>query len=123
MDMNVYQWLCLAGIPSIITLIITRIITKRLNKAEKTADVAEKTSNAIAMGVQALLKDRLLQGYKFYLNQGWADMHDRENLENVYKQYHALRGNGDMNDLRRTFKHLPMFEGGPVTEVADDENE
>ena len=123
MDMNVYQWLCLAGIPSVITLIITRIITKRLNKAEKTADVAEKTANAIAMGVQALLKDRLLQGYKFYLNQGWADMHDRENLENVYKQYHALKGNGDMNDLRRTFKHLPMFEGGPVTEVADDENE
>ena len=110
--MNVYQWLCVAGIPSVITLIITRVITKRLNAAENKAEVAQKRSDAIALGIQALLRDRLLQGYRHYQEKGWADYDDRANLENVWRQYHALGGNGGMNDLRRTFRHLPMAKDG-----------
>lgn len=119
--MSIYQWLCVAGIPSVITLIITRVITKRLTKAEKAADEARIKSDAIALGIQALLRDRLLTGYKGYIAQGWADYNDRSNLENVYKQYKALEGNGDMKDLRRTFRHLPQTAGGPPTEVSSEE--
>ena len=119
--MQLYQWLCLLGAQSVITLILTRFITKRLNAAEKTAEEAKERSDAIANGIQALLRDRLLSGYRYYINQkGWADPDDRSNLENVYKQYKALRGNGDMRDLRRTFRHLPTVHGGPPTEVAED---
>ena len=114
--MNVYQWLCVAGIPSAITLIITRVITKRLNAAESKADEAQRRSDAIALGIQALLRDRLLQGYRHYQEKGWADYEDRANLENVWRQYHALGGNGDMNDLRNTFRHLPMAPGGTPVE-------
>ena len=110
--MNIYQWLCVAGIPSVITLIITRVITKRLNAAESKAEETQKRSDAIALGIQALLRDRLLQGYKHYQEKGWADYEDRANLENVWKQYHALGGNGDMNDLRNSFRHLPTVKGG-----------
>ena len=119
--MNIYQWLCVAGIPSAITLIIPRVITKRLNRAESSAVETRHRSDAIALGVRALLQDRLLSGYRYYQEKGWADYEDRANLENVWKQYHALGGNGDMNDLRRTFRHLPVSEGGPSTEVSDDE--
>ena len=59
--------------------------------------------------VQAMLRDRLLQGYKHYLEKGWADPDDRSNMDNVWRQYHAMGGNGDMNDYRRTFRHLPMY--------------
>ncbi len=120
MTMNGYQWLCVAGIPSLITLIITRVITKRLNLAESKADAAQKRSEAIALGIQALLRDRLLQGYRHYLDKGWADYDDRSNLENVWRQYHALGGNGDMNDLRNTFRHLPTVEGGAPVVITDD---
>ena len=117
--MNVYQWLCVAGIPSVITLIITRVITKRLNAAESKADEAQRRSDAIALGIQALLRDRLLQGYRHYQEKGWADYEDRANLENVWRQYHALGGNGDMNDLRNTFRHLPMTPGGAPVEPTE----
>ena len=110
--MTVYQWLCVAGIPSVITLIIPRVITKRLSAAESKADEAQKRSDAIALGIQALLRNRLLSGYRFYQEKGWADYEDRANLENVWQQYHALGGNGDMNDLRRAFRHLPACKGG-----------
>ena len=118
--MNIYQWLCVAGIPSVITLILTRIITKRLNEAETKADAAQKRSDAIALGIRALLRDRLLQGYRHYQEKGWADYEDRANLENVWKQYHALGGNGDMNDLRNTFRHLPSVQGGAPVYIYDE---
>ena len=117
--MTIYQWLCVAGIPSVITLIITRIITKRMSQAESTAEAAQKRSDAIALGIQALLRDRLLQGYKYYEEKGWADYDDRANMENVWRQYHALGGNGDMNDLRKTFRHLPVTKGGEPVIVDD----
>ena len=103
-----------------ITLIITRVITRRLSAAESKAEETQKRSDAIAMGIQALLRDRLLSGYRYYQEKGWADYEDRANLENVWKQYHALGGNGDMNDLRNTFRHLPMTEGGQPVVVNDD---
>lgn len=131
--MNVYQWLCLLGVQGAITTIISIVITKKFNKAELKAEQArikaeeanrkaEKVAEATSEGVKALLKDRLLQGYKHYINDvGYADEHDRDNMKNIHAQYHALGGNGDMNDLRRTFRHLPTIKDGLPTEVSDDE--
>ena len=117
--MSVYQWLCLLGVQGIITLILSWVISKKLNTADAKAEQAKRETAAIAEGVKALLRDRLLQGYKHYIEKGWADMDDRSNMENVWRQYHALGGNGDMNDLRRTFRHLPMAEGSAPIEVTE----
>ena len=88
-----------AGIPALLlTLIITTWVQTR----------------AVKRGVQALLRDRLIQGYKFYAAQGWADVDDRSNLENVYVQYHALGANGVMDDLRGKFLQLPLGPQPPA---------
>lgn len=72
---------------------------------------------AVKKGVQALLRDRLLQGYKFYRQQGWADENDRSNLENVYQQYHALGANGVMDNLRQRFLDLPPDPPAPAPQT------
>jgi len=91
-----------AGIPALLlTLIITTWVQTR----------------AVKRGVQALLRDRLIQGYKFYAAQGWADVDDRSNLENVYQQYHALGANGVMDDLRKKFLALPLNPQPPAPTV------
>ena len=72
---------------------------------------------AVKRGIQALLRDRLIQGYKYYRHQGWADEDDRSNLENVYAQYHALGANGMMDDLRARFLALPPDPPGPVPQT------
>ena len=64
-------------------------------------------TRAVKKGVQALLRDRLIQGYRYYGEQGWADVNDRSNLENVYQQYHALGANGIMDDMRAQFRNMP----------------
>lgn len=108
----------LVGIPSIISgifmLITTRIIRKRDSKRDEKQErirrqneEMEKQNKAIMAGVQAILRDRLLQGYRHYIAQGWAEYDDRENMENIYKQYHTLGANGVMDDMREKFRALP----------------
>ena len=86
--MNVYQWLTILGVPSILSGLIGFIV------------IQVNQNRAIRLAVRAMLRDRLLQGYKYYIGKGWADLDDRGNMENVYSQYKALKGNGDMRDLR-----------------------
>ena len=91
--MEIWDIVKAAGIPAMLFGIIVTIWVQ---------------TRAVKKGVQALLRDRLLQGYKFYRAQGWADENDRSNLENVYEQYHALGANGMMDDLREKFMALPI---------------
>lgn len=90
--MSVWDIVKAAGIPALlVTVIISTYVQIR----------------SVKRGVQALLRDRLLQGYKFYRQQGWADEDDRSNLENVYVQYHNLGANGVMDNLHDKFLALP----------------
>ena len=122
--MNLYQWLCLLGVQGAVVTILTIVINRISKKVEKSAEQSKRETGAIKDGVKALLRDRLLQGYKYYIfSAGYADEDDRSNMENVYKQYKGLKGNGDMKDLRKTFRRLPFVAGGIPTEVADDDVE
>ena len=120
--MSAIEIIGLFGIPSIISglfaLAVSRMLKKRDEKQEEIAkqnDEMEKQNKAIMLGVQAILRDRLLQGYRHYIDKGWADYDDRENLENIYKQYHALGANGVMDDMRDQFRRLPSAPGGAPT--------
>ena len=104
----------LVGVPAIISGIFALIISRMLKKRDaKQAEIIEQNqvmeaqNKAIMLGVQAFLRDRLLQGYRHYITKGWADYDDRENLENIYTQYHALGANGIMDDMRNQFRTLP----------------
>ena len=125
--MEWYQWLTMLGVPTlasvIIGLIIKRPIEKKMDRAEKEAEEARIRDEAIAQGVQALLRDRLLQGYQHYIAKGWADYDDRSNLENIWSKYHALGQNGAMNDMRKLFRKLPYKEGGPEVQISEEGEE
>ena len=105
--MSVYQWLCVLGIPSIITGMLAFV------------KVWMMQNKAIKLGLQAILRDRLLQAFKFYAHQGWADDDDKRNIQNIYKQYEALGENGIMQRKYDKFLSLPdepinPYSGGNV---------
>ena len=108
---SIYQWLCVFGIPSIIGLLIgigiKKPIEKRIAEQEKVAATQATQTKAVMLGVQALLRDRLLQGYKFYEDQGWASYEDKTNMENMHVQYEALGENNVMNARHERFINLP----------------
>ena len=102
--MSLKDWLTILGIPALVFGVVSALWMQVV---------------AIKRGVQALLRDRLTQGYKYHENLGWADIDDRNNLENVYIQYHNLGQNGVMDDLRNKFLALPTHE--PVKKENNEE--
>ena len=70
----------------------------------------EARTEAVALGVQALLRDRLLRSYEFNLVRGYAPIHEKDNFENMWKQYHTLGLNGVMDEVHDKFMELPDRE-------------
>jgi hypothetical protein len=102
----------------ILGLIIKRPLERRAEAAERRAEeerkkamkIAEEESKkqaAVMAGVQAMLRDRLLQGYRHYEEKDYADYDERSNMENMYNAYHNLGKNGVMDEMHNKFKQLP----------------
>jgi hypothetical protein len=93
--MSVYQWLCVLGIPSLLAGLVTFI---KLQIA---------TNKAIKLGVQAVLRNSLLQAYEFYADRGYANYDEKSNVRNMYDQYEALGPNGIMEQKHEAFIRIP----------------
>ena len=73
----------------------------------KKAKDEEKKNKALSLGVQALLRDRLLQEYNAWIDRGYAPIYAKENFENLWTQYHNLGVNGVMDEIHKCFMDLP----------------
>ncbi len=84
--------------------IFTQFLLNRLK-------ASEQKQNALELGVQALLRDRLIYQYEKYKAKGYAPIYAKENFENLYEQYHRLGANGVMDSIHEEFKNLPASGG------------
>lgn len=80
-------------------------LKRYLYKKYKQADARQK---AVELGVQALLRDRIVQSYYHYEERGWITLHGLENVNAMYKEYHALGGNGTVTALVNTIHELEV---------------
>ena len=80
--------------------IFTQFLLNRLK-------VSEEKQLALELGVQALLRDRLIHQYEKYKSRGYAPIYAKENFENLYEQYHKLGANGVMDSIHEEFRNLP----------------
>lgn len=71
-------------------------------KKEHTLMVADR------LGTQCLLRDRLIQGIRSNSEKGYATVEDRTNMDEMYKAYHSLGGNGVITTLMEKFSELPV---------------
>ena len=95
--MTVYEWLCILGIPVIVTGIVTGVI--------KNCYVQNKS---VKLGIQALLRAQMIHDYNKWSERGYAPIYARENFQNCWSQYHALGANGVMDDIHNKFLALPI---------------
>ncbi len=66
-----------------------------------------REQEAIVQGVQALLRDRIIQSYNHYMDKGYCPIYALENLQLLYEQYCALGGKGTMAELMEKLRKLP----------------
>jgi uncharacterized membrane protein len=88
-----------------------------LFKEMKTQLAEEKVKNeAIAEGVQSLLRESIVNNYNRYTDKGYSPIYAKESIKKVYKAYHNLGGNDVATELYN--KVLKMAE---TPKEADDE--
>ena len=63
--------------------------------------------DALKNGMQALLRDRIIQIYNHHMEKGYCAVHDKDNICNLYAQYHTLGANGVVDHMVDKIKQLP----------------
>lgn len=90
--MNLYQWLCLFSVPTLL-LAVFKVMFSQLK--------------AVKLGLQALLRAQLIDDWNKWSERGYAPIYARENFQNCWLQYHSLGANGVMDDIHGRFLELP----------------
>lgn len=82
----------------VITLLITMCRQKK------------KENDALKAGVQALLRDRIIQAYNHYVqDKGWIPIYAKESIDACYKSYEALGDNGVIDNLMEQINELQNY--------------
>lgn len=59
----------------------------------------QKKNEAIAQGVQSLLRESIVDNYNKYSDKGFCPIYAKESIKKVYEAYHALGGNDVATEL------------------------
>ena len=126
--MEIYQVLSVCGVSGIVSglvgvliaVFLKRPLEKRVKDTEDANARVEAQNAATMLGVQALLRDRLLQAFNHYLARGWIGADDRANVDNMYVQYEPLGENNVISDIYNQVRALPSIppEAQPVAAHA-----
>lgn len=69
-------------------------------------------NEAIAEGVQSLLRESIVTNYNRYSDRGFCPIYAKESLKKVYHAYHDLGGNDVATDLYDKMLKMPTERGG-----------
>ena len=77
-------------------------------KKIKTLECKIKEQESIKQGLQALLRNELIKEYERWTEKGYCPVYARDNVQNLYKQYHGLGQNGVIDGLIERIMELPI---------------
>lgn len=69
--------------------------------------VEQKKNEAIAEGVQALLRESIVASYNRYTDKGYCPIYAKESIKKVYSAYHDLGGNDVATSLYNKMLVMP----------------
>lgn len=70
----------------------------------------KKENDALKAGLQALLRDRIIQAYNHYVqDKGWIPIYAKESIDACYKSYEALGDNGVIDNLMQQLNELQNY--------------
>ena len=115
--MSLSQILSVCGVSGIISglvgvliaVYLKRPLERRVQDTEDANKRVEAQNKATMLGVQALLRDRLLQAFSHYLARGWINASERDNIDNMYVQYESLGENNVISDIYNQVRALPSI--------------
>lgn len=67
----------------------------------------KKKNQAIAEGVQSLLRESIVNSYNRYSDKGFCPIYAKESMKKVYRAYHNLGGNDVATELYQKLLKMP----------------
>ena len=83
-----------------LTAIILAVLQRKWLKADK--------QDAVVAGLKVLTVDRVRYLGRSYINAHSITLDDKENLEDMYRAYKALGGNGHLETVMDEVERLPV---------------
>lgn len=95
-----------AALNSIINVISGCVITLLITMYRQ----KKKQNDALKTGLQALLRDRIIQAYNQYVqDKGWIPIYAKESIDACCKSYEALGDNGVIDNLMQQINELQNY--------------
>ena len=95
---NWLQWL-FAGAVSVLAYLYRNISTR--------LEIERQKNEAIAAGVQSLLRESIVSSYNKYSEKGYCPIFAKESLKKLYASYHNLGGNDVATELYNKILRMP----------------
>ena len=92
------EWLFVA-ISALLGCGYRQILKRQKEESSKT--------EALHDGMQALLRDRIIQAYNHYQDRGYCPIYGKENVKRMYDAYHILGGNDAATELKNKIMKMP----------------
>ena len=95
-----------AALSSVINVVSGGVITLLITMYRQ----KKKQNDALKAGLQALLRDRIIQAYNHYVqDKGWIPIYAKESIDACYKSYEALGDNGVIDNLMQQINELQNY--------------
>lgn len=82
-------------------------IYEELRKQSEAYKDVKEDLQLCKLGLQAVIKNTLKTRYEKWIEEGYAPLDAKDDLERMYQVYHKLGANGVMDSLREKFLALP----------------
>jgi len=77
------------------------------SKLNKIAKESIQRNNAVGEGVQAILRNEIIEQYNKYKDKKYCPIYGKENVKRLYKPYQNLGGNGVIDKLVEELLEMP----------------
>jgi hypothetical protein len=95
---------------NIISALILALATYLINKIRKDRKMECDSQRNIASGIQAMLRDKIIQKCEYHIQKGFCSSDDKTVLEKMFKPYTALGGNDVAKKIYEHAMELPEFK-------------
>lgn len=90
--------------------IITGLATFGYRSVTKKLQEERARNEAVAEGVESLLRESIVDNYNKYLDKGFCPIYAKESIKKVYEAYHKLGGNDVATSLYKKILDMPEEE-------------
>ncbi len=120
MGAEIILTICKWGVTALLAGAVSFVTTKlKLKKQLKTSEAdalkerlkkIDEKNELLSNGLRSMLRQDIINTYDKYMKKGYAEVYVKDNIQDMYKNYHALGGNGTITHLVEEFMDLPASE-------------